>query len=365
MHWKSNSASEWPAAGHGHIPSLDGLRAVSIILVFLSHAGLSPLIPGGFGVTVFFFLSGFLITTLMIREYNRSGKLDFGAFYLRRVLRLGPSLFLTILLAIILFIGGISPGNLSIEVLFSQFFFIYNYYSLLPSADEGVRGLGILWSLSVEEHFYMIWPLIFLLIARGRINFTHLVFLLTSILLWRVYRFYVWGDNEWTIYISTDTRFDSLLYGCLLALIIARGRLPIWLANNGVLLFFVIASLSLLAATFLWQDPAFRSTFRYSVQGVALMPIFYYAVKRSDYWLFRILNSSVMRLIGVYSYTLYLVHFVILYALWEAGWPDTGPNETIVVAAIISLSWAALVYRFIEQPLHGLRARLAARPAEM
>lgn len=350
----------WPKAGRGKIASLDGLRALSIMLVFFAHAQLSEFLPGGFGVTVFFFLSGFLITTLLCREYALTNKIAFTAFYLRRLLRLGPPLLLTITLAFALAAAGWTSGDFSFNAMIAQIFFVYNYYSLLPESETSVTGLGILWSLAVEEHFYLIWPALFLFIARGKIGIPYVVGLLVVILLWRCVRLLFWGDSEWTIYISTDTRFDSLLYGCLLGLLMAQDRVPDWLLQRPQAFYVLLAAgIGCLILSFVWRDPVFRSTIRYTLQGIALMPIFFYAIKRSDHFLFRPLNLWAMRWIGVYSYTLYLVHFVILHALWNMGYPEGGGLTTIYAAAL-SLIWAAFVYRFAEKPLHGLRARLNA-----
>ena len=107
----------------GQIPSLDGIRAVSILIVFLSHAGLGHLIPGGFGVTVFFFLSGFLITSLLIREYDRNGRISLPLFYIRRVLRLGPPILVTMLAGGLLVAAGVTEGTLHAPTLMSQVFF--------------------------------------------------------------------------------------------------------------------------------------------------------------------------------------------------------------------------------------------------
>lgn len=360
-HSLSRAKTAWPDAGYGQIPSLDGLRAVSIMIVFLAHAGLSNLIPGGFGVTIFFFLSGFLITTLLCREHARTNNIAFVAFYLRRVLRLGPPLVLTMALAIWLAIAGLAPGDLSAKSALAQLLFVYNYYSLLPGAESSVTGLGVLWSLSVEEHFYVIWPALFLLVARRKIGVAHVVWLLGAIFIWRCVRLLIFDTSEWAIYISTDTRFDSLLYGCLLGILMAQDRIPDWAQRPQVFYSALGAAMIGLLISFLWRDPVFRSTLRYTLQGIALMPIFFYAVKRHDHVLFRPLNFWILRRIGIYSYTLYLVHFVILHTLWNMGRPEDW--LTGIYAAVLSLSWAALVYRFAEQPLHGLRARLNAPQA--
>ena len=349
----------WPMAGRGQIPSLDGIRAVSVALVFGSHSDLSDLIPGGFGVTIFFFLSGYLITTLLCREHARTGTIAFTAFYLRRVIRLAPPMLITLVMAYVLLFSGLVPGQFSLEATLAQVFFVYNYYSLLPNADVTIGGLTILWSLAVEEHFYLVWPALFLLIARGRVGAWHIVGLLVAILLWRCYRYFVWGDDEWTIYISTDTRFDSLLYGCLLALLMARDKIPAWVLRGQVFYPVMVLALATLAVSFFWTDPAIRSTLRYTLQGLALMALFFYAVQKSDHLFFRPLNFGPVQRIGIYSYTIYLSHFVIIQAFDQMGFP-LGDPLSMLGAAIVSVIWAAFVYRFFEQPLHGLRARLNA-----
>ena len=148
---------------HTLIPSLDGLRAISILIVFMAHARLSPYLPGGFGVTIFFFLSGFLITTLFYREAERYGQIDLKAFYLRRALRLSPPLLVTLAITYTLVSLGLFLGKIDPLAIASQVFYFYNYYSVfVPDSTEGARGLNVLWSLAVEEHFYLIFPWLFL-----------------------------------------------------------------------------------------------------------------------------------------------------------------------------------------------------------
>lgn len=341
-----------------YIPSLDGLRAVSIAIVFLSHAGASTSIPGGFGVTVFFFLSGFLITTLLTREQDRYASVSLKAFYLRRIVRLAPPILITMAAGTALVLGGLAEGDLAGPTYLSQLFFYYNYYSMHHSASS-VDGLGILWSLSVEEHFYLIWPVLFMGIARGWFGLRGVALLLALILAWRFFRVLVLKDGEWEIYISTDTRFDSILYGCLLALMIWRGRaadiFPDALAPRGL---WIASALVVMLASFLIRDEIFRSTLRYSLQGLALMPLFYYAVYRPTDLPFRPLNWAPIRRVGVWSYTIYLCHLVIIHSLVHTGVGRIGDVHLIVLAAFLSCAFAALVSRFAEQPLRPLRSRL-------
>jgi peptidoglycan/LPS O-acetylase OafA/YrhL len=348
-----------------HIPSLEGLRAISIILVFFSHAGFGHIIPGGFGVTIFFFLSGYLITTLLCREWDRYGSVSFGAFYIRRALRLSPPIAVTLLVSFVLVALGMVEGHIDKGTLSSQIFFYFNYYALYAETSATVDGLGVLWSLSVEEHFYLIWPAIFLLVASGRIGLRSVAALSVVIFLWRCIRFMMFDSSFQEIYTSTDTRFDSLLYGCLLALMsrkdvatrlfppIERGR---WL---------IAVALAALIFTFVFRDETFRSTLRYSVQGLALMPLFYYAVTFPNTLLFRPLNWPVMRQLGVWSYTTYLIHFVVIKGLVFNGIASDGSVFLLITAGILSIAFAALVYKFIETPLHPLRRRVIGHPPNL
>lgn len=342
----------------GHIPSLDGLRAFSIAVVFLSHAGVSALIPGGFGVTVFFFLSGFLITTLLVREQGRHGSVSLRAFYLRRALRLGPPILVTLAAATLLALAGLAEGDLAPGTYLSQIFFYYNYHGL-HDPRSSVDGLEILWSLSVEEHFYFLWPLLFIAIAKGMVGLRGVAALLALILAWRAVRVLALGADEWVTYVSTDTRLDSLLYGCLLALLMWRGQASRLFPDAAApRTLWLVASAAVLIATFLIREPTFRAVLRYSLQGLALTPVFYYAVVRPDLPLFRPLNWPLVRRIGVWSFTIYLCHFVILHLLTRNGFGEIGDPLVVLLAAALSCGFAALVARYAERPLQPLRARL-------
>ena len=362
------AASHTPTAGvlpaqlsAGAIPSLDGIRAVSIAIVFFAHVGLSEAIAGGFGVTIFFFLSGFLITTLFIREWRDQGRIHVGKFYVRRFLRLSPPLFFTLGTAYLLLYLGVAEGAFEPVAVLSQIFYFHNYYlAVFPEAGSVVTGLQPLWSLSVEEHFYLIFPLIFLIFTRGRIDLRHLAALIVLIILWRYFRYQFLLDSGWAIYISTDTRFDSILFGCMLALLerdnVASRFLPTDTRRMSVLL---LGALLILAASILARDEAFRSTLRYTVQGLGLMVVFHYAVTRPDYWLFRPLNNRWVALIGLYSYSIYLAHYVIIRILAKYGWFADNYMMFVLAAAAISIAYAAFVWHVVEALPRKLRHRFA------
>ncbi len=137
---------------------LDGLRAIAVLIVMASHAGLGSIVPGGFGVTIFFFLSGYLITSLMVVEYERSGKIDFAAFYFRRAVRILPPMWIAI--AATVAIAMVRPFDLPIinPIWSGTCCSLTNYLQF--------DGLGSnipipLWSLDIEEHYYLAFPFIF------------------------------------------------------------------------------------------------------------------------------------------------------------------------------------------------------------
>ena len=345
------------------IPALDGLRAVAITIVFASHAGVSHLIPGGFGVTLFFFLSGFLITTLLSRELQRSGTIAIGPFYMRRLLRLMPALLVVLAIGFLLVKLGLATGTLAPDTVLSQLFFFYNYHSLTPGFFESVEGFSIFWSLSVEEHFYLIWPALFLWLGQRRGQVGWVCALLVLALLWRWVRFALLNSSEWAIYISSDTRMDAILYGCLLAILMQQDALSRVFRPGWSMYLWLGAALGLLLVSFALRDPLFRATLRYSLQGLALMPLFYYAIARPKHPCFRMLNHPALRQIGVWSYGIYLLHFLIIGALAHSGFAPLGSWQMLGAAAALSITGAALIHHLIERPLMPLRHRFAAGAA--
>ena len=343
-----------------NIPSLDGFRAVSILIVFLSHAGLGHIIPGGLGVTIFFFISGFLITTLLFREYDKYGTISLFSFYMRRAFRILPPLLITLAVAILLVSAGLIEAKIDISALLSQIFFFTNYVMMYTGVSF-IPGTDVLWSLAVEEHFYLIWPLTFIPLIKNKNAITFVSLALFGFLLWRLVRFVLLGTTDDAIYRLSDTRLDSLLYGCLLALLMWRGKLP-WakdpvpwtIARNMI----IVAAFALLAASLLFRDETFRATLRYSLQGLALMPIFYYAVTRPEIFIFRPLNWALVRRLGDFSYSFYLVHFIFM-RMFEDLIPLQNPTlPAAVVSFVLATLYSSAMFHFIETPSSRLRKRL-------
>ena len=151
-----------------NIPSLDGIRALSFLIVFISHDRLEQ-VPGLFGVAVFFFLSGYLITTLMRMEVEATGTLSIRNFFLRRAFRILPPFYLVMLLILWIVRAGWLPGTYTTSDLMASVLYITNYWNIYVRSIM-MPGFNIFWSLAVEEHFYLIFPFVVLLMLRFKLQ---------------------------------------------------------------------------------------------------------------------------------------------------------------------------------------------------
>jgi peptidoglycan/LPS O-acetylase OafA/YrhL len=346
--------------GAFHIPSLDGVRAIAFLIVFVSHAGLKDLVPGGFGVTVFFLLSGYLITTLLRMEFEEKGSIDLRAFYIRRTFRILPLLYITLAIAIFLRVIGQTSGELHAAAIISQVLHWSNYYLIYHVPEAVVGGTIVLWSLAVEEHFYFLFPVAYRYINRTldrRAQGWVLVSACAACLLWRLILIVGMHQPPVRTELGTDTRFDGLLFGCLMA-IIANPALDYspWLSLKR-LRWAGLLGICVLLFTFLYRNETFRFTWRFTVQGVALLPIFAYVIKARGSQIFRILNASWLAELGVLSYSLYLVHAIIL------DWFTIhlhAPKPLIgIVALAVAILIAKLFQYIVERPMRDLKRRYA------
>jgi peptidoglycan/LPS O-acetylase OafA/YrhL len=345
-----------------HIPSLDGLRAVSFLLVFISHAGLERYVPGGLGVTIFFFLSGFLITTLLRAEFEKNGAISIRHFWLRRTLRILPPFYLVLAGALLIGLVLDPPGTLSPPAVVAQALQYTNYWIIAHGYEGQPSGTGVYWSLAVEEHFYLVFPWLF--IALQRLNFSArqqaaiLWGLCVLVLAWRLVLVFVYHVPIERTYLASDTRVDSILFGCALA---------VW--NNPVLdempmderrwkYAYVPLAALLLGGCLLVRGDNFRETFRYSLQGVALTVLFIAAIRYHRWRLFAWLNTRVMVYIGLLSYSLYLLHLAVIFGIARAL-PDMSHllRGTFSLAISIALAW--LIYVWVEKPCARLRRKLS------
>jgi peptidoglycan/LPS O-acetylase OafA/YrhL len=350
-----------------YIPSLDGIRALAFLIVFISHAGLGKIIPGGFGVTIFFFLSGYLITTQLRREYERSSKIDFKNFYMRRLLRIWPPFYLVLLLAIgISYLVGYHTGFTlqQLQAFLTQFFHISNYYNVEVGNQGMALGTEVYWSLAVEEHFYLLFPLLYVLLRRLRIEPKQQVLIFWGICLlvlcWRCLLVLGMGADYDRIFYASDTRVDGILFGCALAVAgnpaIDQDR---QISARNLKYFLLPLGCTLLLCSLLYRSEVFRDTFRYSIQGIGLYPIFIAAIRFPEWGLFRALNWGWVKFVGLLSYSLYLVHFMVIKVV-ALVLPGLGLLGSGILSLLISVVLAFAIYRFAEIPAAKLKQKFAS-----
>jgi peptidoglycan/LPS O-acetylase OafA/YrhL len=324
-------------------PALDGLRAVAILLVLLHHYFLKdayPQIPGGWiGVDVFFVLSGYLITSILLREYRKTGHIELGAFYLRRALRLAPALLLvcSAVLAASLF----SPHGANIrQSALVAVAYIQNWAVPLNLEAPGAT-MDHTWSLATEEQFYLLWPLLLPLVVGRR----PLVWLTVAVVAMTGVKFALWRESgpTWFLTYGLPTRPVGLLIGCALAFLPLRDwRAPY--AAQAVL----IVALCVLAATVeignVWAPLA-----------ASLLTAALIACLQGQSFL----SASPLRYIGRISYGLYIYHWPILLA-------GNGHAPKVVLVGL-GLIVAVLSYEFVEKPFLRLKdrpVRIVFAPAE-
>ena len=361
------------------IPSLDGLRAISILLVFLSHAGLQRVVPALFGVTVFFFLSGYLITTLLRLEYEQTGGVSLRDFYWRRVLRIFPPFYLVLGVIVLMALTGVLKGGFTWTAVGAQAFYLSNYQEVFGHGGQP-RGSEMFWSLAVEEHFYLVFPLVFLVLRRwlpqARHQFYALAGLAAAVLAWRftlVYGLHAIPldpsvSHHPRICHATDTRLDSILFGCMLAVYGNPAIDPTRFSRRFWLRLGVPLGIGALLCSFVYRDPGFRETFRYTLQGLAIFPIFIAVIRFADSRPFRFLNWRWVRFLGVLSYSLYLTHapVITVFQQWlplPAG--SAGLSKTLhlvvqgVLAFILAVAVSTLIHYAVEKPCARLRRKFS------
>jgi peptidoglycan/LPS O-acetylase OafA/YrhL len=383
-------------------------------MVFWAHALPGPgyYIPATLGVTVFFFLSGYLITTLLRRELLATGTIALRAFYLRRALRIFVPLYVVYALAAAYahFIQHDSMGNL--RGLFSLLFYYYNYTVVLDYHAWLPLGMNVIWSLCVEEHFYILFPLAYLALTRSKLTKSQqtralLAFCLLE-LVWRFILVAVLHDQHLWTYYATDARLDGILWGCILALTNnpaftaktchpeersdegpasrptqnlssrpeAAGRSgetpvcsdaptdtnspdPSILPAKHATLAFTIA-IALLIASLFPRSFLYKESLRYTLQAVLLYVIFSYIIANSSSRCVRWLEWPPLRYLGWISYVLYLCHDFILDVLTRI-WPD-HLTLTAPLGFVLCIAFATLMRYTLELPLQRLRARFRRIP---
>ncbi|MGE0882716.1 MAG: acyltransferase family protein [Blastocatellales bacterium] len=349
----------------GYRPELDGIRGISILLVLAHHLSPSHLWGGFLGVDIFFVLSGFLITTLLIQEWQECGEISLKNFYMRRFLRLMPALFL-MLLSVCGFIWLFQDSAKASAAFCGAGFtlaYISNWIQALhPNYPMG--PFGITWSLSIEEQFYLFWPMLLLMFLRLVKSQRMLIILLViGIVTVTVNKVILWnteGVSSWRLYYGTDTRADALLIGCLVSLLLIIGM--IHQRSNFEKYFKSGAAISLafmLAIIFtVKNDDRFLyvggGTLIELMLSVMLVVVLLWPPKQ----VLTVLRFPALRWFGQISYGLYLWHWPIFVIFNPKRGIQSAPYRLAAAALAIALS--ALSYYLIEKPALKLKRRFEA-----
>ncbi len=363
MSWltQTHNAALSETAKYGYIPGLDGIRAIAVLIVLIAHMGFEHIIPGGFGVTVFFFISGFLITRLLLAESDTKGQIGLKNFYLRRFVRLYPALIFMIFGSVLLY-GLLGLGVPSMTQLAAGIFYFTNIFQVsfqTYGGDMPVMPWTHLWSLAVEEHFYLIFPLVIVLCRK---NWTRCAIILTAILitvpLWRSFIHFgtALPSSEYN-YMMTDARFDSLAWGCLLSVLLhLKGSLKPFKPLLGIIP--TALAVGAILASFIIRDDNFRYTIRFSLQGAALFILvlnFYYL--KALQFAIKICELKPLAWIGQISYALYLWHVPIYFIIHHYMERNAG---SILLAVLLSFIISAISFYWVEKPFITLRKRFGA-----
>ena len=352
-----------------YITGLDGIRAIAVIMVLSYHLKLSLFKSGFLGVTVFFVLSGYLITGILISEVEEEGTIDLKNFWLRRIRRLVPAvmsmavviIFVSAVVNRVIFTKGCKDFLASV-LGFNNWWQIFNKVSYFEAA--GVPSpFTHCWSLAIETQFYLIYPLILLgnyKLAKSRgegrvkrgLLFAGVTLLLALISVILMIVLFDPQKDASRVYYGTDTRAFSLLFGALLAIMWEYRMVPRRLSASVNMVLGSVSFAALLVMTIAING---SSNFWYrggQFVGTILTVLVIYTVSGRKTWLSRFLSNPVLKWIGDRSYSIYLWHYPIILLISKgikASWWIT------LIEIVLSVVLAELSYRFIETPIrHGI-----------
>jgi peptidoglycan/LPS O-acetylase OafA/YrhL len=341
-----------------HIPALDGLRAVAVFLVILAHFGFG-LVPGAHGVMIFFVLSGFLITWLLLKENERFGTVSLAGFYRRRTLRIFPAFYVYWFIVVALLVG--TGRSVLWSHAWSALTYTSNYYSAINGDPN--NGFSHTWSLAIEEQFYLLWPFVFLMLRGNLKRMTvFLIGLIGAVWAYRCLLCFGFHVDQAYIYAAFDTRLDELMVGCLLAVLLKKEALsPLWRAVSSSA-FSPLVTLGVLAIS-IYGGELYIARYR-DVVGFALEPLLVAVlvvqlISLSSTRLWGWTEWGVVRFLGRISYSLYLYQQLTLHAVRKA----LGAYPVILqltIAILVTMALAILSHYLIERPF--LRVRFRPRP---
>lgn len=355
------------------VEALDGLRGVAILMVVFGHfhsiisadpdfyevtpwVFANTVLSRGFlGVDLFFVLSGFLITSLLLRMSIQSPTYSLRQFYIRRVLRLFPALFALLMVSFIVAYLEKFPMSDQWATTWPALIFLSNW-SLQWNLNHFQSDLGHLWSLAVEEQFYLFWPSVVLLVRWSRnprwLAFFIVIFMISWVLF---HRSQLWDSGEpWLfLYSQTDTRIESMLVGCFFAFVYRYANFSVSVVEWwGFIAFLILVPLAFQFADER-QPFLYKGGFTLIAFGFGLIIL---ACVSSDSVATKILRLPVLQWFGKVSYGLYLWH-ALIFRMAERHMNYGSVTFRIVAATVLSILIAHLSWRYIEQPFLQLKSR--------
>jgi peptidoglycan/LPS O-acetylase OafA/YrhL len=334
----------------GHLGGLDALRFLSVYCILLSHTGFRTF--SGFGVPILMALSGFLITRQLSGEFRRNGIIKPGQFLAGRVLRIAPAYL--VFVGITYLADYLTDNVWPPALLWFALTHTVNYFN----ATHGHPDLSMahVWTLSILEQFYLVWPVIFSVLVTSPRRLLILCAMIIIALCWRVYAYTtLLSDNIAWIYNALDCRLDSILLGCAIA---------VWVDQNpdsykrlqttppGLIL---TGLLSLVFIAYSNDYKPWHYSFGYLFEAIAAMCLIVSVSRLSAYPSFRWLDSAIFSWLGKISYPLFLYHIL---AIGVAKKLVDDVYLQLIIATLISVITAAFSYYFIESPALRLRSRL-------
>ncbi len=361
-----------PAAGFSYLPFLDGLRAISILLVMGFHQ-LGPItyffgdqFSGWAGVDLFFIISGFLISSILLKEQDRDGTFSMKNFYVRRWLRICPAyyVFLTAMFVFMLSQGRHEYSAFAVAGLYLSNIDLAFGWGLMPP----ITGLAHTWSLSVEEQFYLLWPAA-MKISKGK-AFALCVSLIVLVYFWRLFLI-TQGCSWMRISSGLDTKLDSLMFGVLAAMLWRKPNVSSYLKNlfsqNGtqaLVALAVLVSLHFLGHPSVDEKEAqlFFWGIKMPLTLISMTTLLLSLVSNTNTRLVKFLSTKPMVFIGRLSYSLYLWHIIVNFPQFHNFYGHVFHNKKYVVefakyATCFSL--AAFSYYCVEQPFLKLKSKFS------
>lgn len=362
---------------------IDAMRAFAVLLVVFSHAGLS-FVPGGSGVTIFFVISGFIITFLLLREREKTGGFDIGGFYMRRLIKIVPPLLLALILPTLIYMS--LGGQVNTVDFLGQIFFFFNW-RYLDSVVTVLPGSHVTWSLAIEEQFYLIFALIWLFAVKSEHYVRIVVGISGSAIVYSFFsRFFLSLDGVSVdrIYFGTDTRVEAIAVGTLVAvwfftyrstdLVQGRqrsgtrfsqgrsaraGRSVPMLGHNWV----ILVAVGLYLVSLVIRDEFFRDTIRYTMQAVAaaMMILWGQVAQRQALGnlIMRFLQWRFLQVLGLASYSIYLSHDV-LYKFIEPTLEFLPLPARVLLMVVLGLLVGIGIWKFVEIPALAFKDRYFA-----